>query len=397
MDRRNFLKQATGYALAVAGTMTGIGQVFASTMPAKENKSNEPSGHLKKDKDMEHRNLGGMEVSAIGLGCLPMVGYYGGKYEKKDMIALIRRAYDQGVTLFDTAEVYGDVVFFPGHNELLVGKAVAPFRKDIVLATKMFLDESEIADGTSIYDATRKHLEQSMKNLQTDYVDLYYLHRVNEHVSFEKIAAAMGRLIEEGVIRAWGMSQVDVDTLAKAHAVTPVAAVQNLYSMLERDCEKEIFPYCLEHNIGVVPFSPIASGFLSGKIKADTQFEAVDDVRKFVPQLSKENIIANQPVLDILAEFSAKKHATNAQISLAWMLHKYPNVVPIPGSKNQERILENLGAANVELTDDEFRKLETALNACTVYGHRGHVETEQVDFGKNWEDEKKGQNKENKQ
>ena len=208
-----------------------------------------------------------------------------------------------------------------------------------------------------------------MKNLQTDYIDLYYLHRVNEHVSFEEIAAAMGRLIKEGVVRAWGMSQVDVNILAKAHAVTSVAAVQNLYSMLER---------------GVVPFSPIASGFLSGKIKADTQFEAVDDVRKFVPQLSRENIIANQPVLDILAEYSAKKHATNAQISLAWMLHKYPNVVPIPGSKNQERILENLGAADVELTDEEFRALEAALDACTIHGHRGIMETEQSAFGNKW-------------
>ena len=328
--------------------------------------------------------IGNLEVSEIGMGCMGFSHGYGQVPEEAYSIEAIRKAYEAGCTFFDTAEVYGDVVFFPGHNELLVGKAVAPFRKDIVLATKMFLDESEIADGTSIYDATRKHLEQSMKNLQTDYVDLYYLHRVNEHVSFEKIAAAMGRLIEEGVIRAWGMSQVDVDTLAKAHAVTPVAAVQNLYSMLERDCEKEIFPYCLEHNIGVVPFSPIASGFLSGKIKADTQFDAVDDVRKFVPQLSKENIIANQPVLDILAEFSAKKHATNAQISLAWMLHKYPNVVPIPGSKNQERILENLGAADVELTDEEFRALEAALDACTIHGHRGIMETEQSAFGNKW-------------
>ena len=333
---------------------------------------------------MKKRMIGNLEVSEIGMGCMGFSHGYGQVPEEAYSIEAIRKAYEAGCTFFDTAEVYGDVVFFPGHNELLVGKAVAPFRKDIVLATKMFLDESEIADGTSIYDTTRKHLEQSMKNLQTDYVDLYYLHRVNEHVSFEKIAAAMGRLIEEGVIRAWGMSQVDVDTLAKAHAVTPVAAVQNLYSMLERDCEKEIFPYCLEHNIGVVPFSPIASGFLSGKIKADTQFEAVDDVRKFVPQLSKENIIANQPVLDILAEYSAKKHATNAQISLAWMLHKYPNVVPIPGSKNQERILENLGAANVELTDEEFRALEAALDACTIHGHRGIMETEQSAFGNKW-------------
>lgn len=154
--------------------------------------------------------------------------------------------------------------------------------------------------------------------------------------------------------------------------------------MLERDCEKEIFPYCLQHNIGVVPFSPIASGILSGKIKADTQFKAVDDVRRFVPQLQRDNIIANQPILDIVTEYAKKKHATNAQISLAWMLHKYPNVVPIPSSKNQEHILENLGAANVELADEESRALEAALDACTIHGHRGNIETEQADFGQNW-------------
>lgn len=346
---------------------------------------------------MKKRKIGSLEVSEIGMGCMGFSHGYGKVPEEAYSIEAIRKAYDFGCTFFDTAEVYGDVVFYPGHNEQLVGKAVKDFRKDIVLATKFFLHPDELADGTSIYEATRRHLEASLKNLDTDYVDLYYLHRVNQDVPFEEVATVMGKLIQEGLIREWGMSQVGADTLARAHAITPVAAVQNLYSMVERDCEKDIFPYCLEHDIAVVPFSPIASGFLSGKIKADTEFEKVDDVRKFVPQLSKENIIANQPILDILAEFSEKKHATNAQISLAWMLHKYPNVVPIPGSKNQERILENLGAANVELTDDEFRKLETALNACTVYGHRGHVETEQVDFGKNWEDEKKGQNKENKQ
>lgn len=336
---------------------------------------------------MKKRMIGNLEVSEIGMGCMGFSHGYGKVPEEAYSIEVIRKAYEAGCTFFDTAEVYGDVVFYPGHNEQLVGKAIEPFRKEIVLATKMHLHPEELTDGTSIYEATRKHLEKSMQNLKTDYIDLYYLHRVNEQVPFEEIAGAMGRLIQEGLIRAWGMSQVDVDILDKAHAITPVAAVQNLYSMLERDCEKEIFPYCLEHHIGVVPFSPIASGFLSGKIKADTQFEAVDDVRKWVPQLSKENIIANQPVLDILNEYSAKKNATNAQISLAWMLHKYPNVVPIPGSKNQERILENLGAAHVELTDEEFHALETALDACTIHGHRGHVETEQSTFGNNWKKE----------
>ncbi|MCM1122871.1 MAG: aldo/keto reductase [Eubacterium sp.] len=180
------------------------------------------------------------------------------------------------------------------------------------------------------------------------------------------------------------MSQVSVETLTRAGSVTAVTAVQNLYNMLERDCEKDIFPYCQAHGIGVVPFSPVASGFLSGKVTVQTKFEG-DDVRKFVPQLSQENIVANQPILDVLAEFSEKKKAANAQISIAWMLHKYPNVVPIPGSKNQDRILENLGGCNVELTDGEFGALEEALDACKVHGHRGHIESEQAAFGKNWE------------
>lgn len=307
------------------------------------------------------------------------------KYPKRGTLSTqYGKRMKRGCTFFDTAEVYGDVMFYPGHNEQLVGKAISGFRKDVVLATKLFIYSEELCGGKSVCEAVRTHLEKSLANLNTDYIDLYYLHRINAEIPLEEVAEAMGGLIKKGVIRAWGLSQVGVETLAKAHAITPVAAVQNLYSMLERDCEKEIFPYCMEHGIGVVPFSPIASGFLSGKIHADTQFEAVDDVRNFVPQLKKENIEANLPILDILHEYADKKGATPAQISLAWMLHKYPNVVPIPGSKNQERILENLGAANVELTDEEFRMLEAALNACPVHGHRGHVETVQGDFGSNW-------------
>lgn len=333
---------------------------------------------------MKKRKIGILEVSEIGMGCMGFSHGYGQVPAEAYSIDAIRKAYEFGCTFFDTAEVYGDVMFYPGHNEQLVGKAIRDFRKDVVLATKLHLHPEELVRGMSVYDMVRNHLEKSMENLQTDYIDLYYLHRVNTAVSIEELAAVMGRLINEGVIREWGMSQVGADTLAKAHEVTPVAAVQNLYSMLERDCELDIFPYCLEQGIGVVPFSPIASGFLSGKIKSDTPFEEADDVRKWVPQLKKENIIANQPVLDVLELFSGKKNATNAQISLAWMLHKYPNVVPIPGSKNQERILENLDATNVELTDAEFNELQAALDACILHGHRGHVETEQADFGLNW-------------
>lgn len=205
-------------------------------------------------------------------------------------------------------------------------------------------------------------------------MDVYYLHRVNRDVSVEIVAEIMGGFIKAGLIRGWGMSQVGADTLAKAHKVTPVSAVQNLYNMLERDCEKEVLPFCMENNIGVVPFSPVASGFLSGKVTAKTDFSHVDDVRKFVPQLSRENIEANQPLLDLLKEYAEQKEATNAQIALAWMLHKYPNVIPIPGSKNQERILENLGACRVKLSKEEFEALEGALDNIEIHGHRGQVE-----------------------
>lgn len=308
---------------------------------------------------------------------------YGQTPEESYSIEAIRRAHDFGCTFFDTAETYGREQFWAGHNEQLVGKALEPFRKEVVLATKLHICPEEVEGGT-VYEAVRRHLEQSLRNLRTGYVDLYYLHRVNEGVAVEDVAEAMGRLIDEGLIRGWGLSQVDVKTLDMAHNVTPVTAVQNLYNMLERDCEEEIFPYCLENNIGAVPFSPIASGFLSGKITVDTRFEKTDDVRNWVPQLKKENIAANQPILDILSRYSREKNATPAQVSLAWMLHKYPNLAPIPGSKNQERILENLGGWNVELTEAEFEDLEQALNACTVHGHRGHVETEGTSFSRNW-------------
>ena len=184
-------------------------------------------------------------------------------------------------------------------------------------------------------------------------------------------AEAMERLIEEGLIREWGLSQVDVAVIDWAQRVTPLTAIQNIYSIVERDVEQAVIPYCMEHNIGVVPFSPIASGLLSGKITTETKFERNDDVRNWVPQLSRANIAGNQPIIDLLNPYAGLKHATPAQISLAWMLHKYPNVVPISGSKNKERILENLDASLVELSDEEFRSLEDALNQCRVYGHRG--------------------------
>lgn len=286
-------------------------------------------------------------------------------------IEAIRDGYNHGCTFFDTAEIYSPGLSGVGHNERIVGKALADVRGNVVIGTKLFLDRGEVRRDGSVYGAVRRHLEASLERLKTDYVDIYYLHRTSGNVSVEEVAAAMGQLIEKDLIRGWGLSQVDVDLIDRAQRITPLTAIQNIYSMVERDMEQEVIPYCLENNIGVVPFSPIASGLLSGKITVDTQFERYDDVRNWVPQLSRRNIEGNQPIVDLLRDFATRKDATPAQISLAWMLHKYPNVVPIPGSKNKERILENLDAAQVELTEEEFSELETALNRCKVYGHRG--------------------------
>lgn len=332
---------------------------------------------------MKFRKVGNLNVSPIGMGCMGFSHGYGAVPDEEYAINAIKEAYNFGCNFFDTAESYGREQFFPGHNEIILGKAVEPFREKVVIATKLHISSEEYNQDKELYDTILRHLKQSMKNLRTDYIDLYYLHRINEDIPLELIAEVMGRLIKEGLIKGWGLSQVNKETVKKAHEITPVAAVQNLYNMLERDCETDIFPYCMENDIAVVPFSPIASGFLSGKVTAETKFEG-DDVRKFVPQLSKENIIANQPIIDLLNEYALRKDATNAQISLAWMLKKYPNVIPIPGSKNLNRILENLKAWDIELSDEEFNALEEALNKLEVHGHRGHVESQQNTFSNRW-------------
>jgi len=301
------------------------------------------------------------------MGCMAFSHGYGQIPPEQYSIEAIRNAYEHGCTFFDTAEVYSPNLSGIGHNERIVGKALKDVRDDVVIATKLMLHGFGVG---SVYKTIRSHLEGSLDRLQTDCVDLYYLHRLGS-VPVEKVAEAMGRLIDEGLIRGWGLSQVDVDVIDRAQNVTPLSAIQNIYSMVERDSEAEIIPYCMEHDIGFVPFSPIASGLLSGRITPETRFEKNDDVRNWVPQLSRANIKGNQPIVEMLKDFAAKKNATPAQISLAWMLHKYPNVVPIPGSKNKERIIENLDSANVDLTDDEFKTLEESLNACRVYGHRG--------------------------
>ena len=319
---------------------------------------------------MQKRKLGNIEVSEIGIGTMAFSHGYGKIPDEKYSIEAIRAAYENGCTFFDTAEVYSPNLQGIGHNELIVGKALKDVRDKVVIATKLFLRASEVVNG-DVYGAIKKHLLGSMERLQVKMVDLYYLHRLSD-VPLEEIAKAMGRLIKEGLIRGWGLSQVEVDSISKAHKITPVSAVQNLYNILERDCEEKVIPYCLKNNIGVVPFSPVASGILSGKITTSTQFEKVDDVRAWlVPQCQKENIKGNQPIVDLVLKLAQKKGATGAQISMAWMLKKYPNVVPIPGSKNKERIIENLNTHKITLTDEELAEFENELKKHKIYGHRG--------------------------
>lgn len=311
---------------------------------------------------MKKRFLGksGLEVSAVGYGCMGLSHGYGAVPEHDEAIRLIRKAYELGCTFFDTAEEYG-----AGHNELLVGEAIEPFRDKIVLATKLYLNSSEGDTETVI----RRHLEESMKRLRTDYIDLYYQHRIEEDDKVKEVAEVMGKLVKEGKIRGWGQSQATPDQIRRAHAIAPLTAIQSEYSMMERMFEKEVIPTCEELRIGFVAFSPIASGFLSGKYTNRSTYSG-DDVRRVITRFSKENVEANQPLLDLLHKVAAAKNATPAQISLAWMLHKKDFIVPIPGMRRDERIIENLGAADVELTDKEFEQIEAELAKIEIHGNR---------------------------
>lgn len=311
---------------------------------------------------MKKRILGrqnALTVSVIGLGCMGFSHGYGPGPDRGESIRLIRTAYELGCTFFDTAESYA-----AGENETLVGEAIRPFRQQVILATKL-----HIPDGENLEQTIRAHLEASLKRLGTDYVDLYYQHRVNKTIPVEEVAGVMGKLIDEGKIRGWGQSQATEEELRRAHAVTPITAIQSEYSMMERMFEKDVLPACRELGIGFVPFSPLGAGFLSGRYTSRNTYTG-DNVRRVITRFSKENMDANQPLLDLLRRFAVAKQATPAQISLAWMLHKWDFLVPIPGMRNAERMKENFGAADIVLTDSEFEALEQALAQVRIYGNR---------------------------
>jgi aryl-alcohol dehydrogenase-like predicted oxidoreductase len=315
---------------------------------------------------MKKRKLNGLEVSAIGYGCMGLSMGYGTAPDKDEAIRLMHRTHDLGCTFFDTAELYG-----MGANEQLVGEALKGIRDQVVIATKFLLTEkgSEYTAPGRLMQELRSRLENSLKRLGTDRVELYYQHRVNKDIPVEDIAYCMGELIREGKIRGWGQSQATAEEIRRAHAVTPLTAIQSEYSIMERRFEKDVLPVCEELGIGFVPFSPLANGFLSGKVNPETQYTGMD-ARRVITRFDKDNMIANQPLLEVIRQFAADKQATPAQISLAWMLHKKDFIVPIPGSRNAERIEENLGAAAITLTVVEYTAIEDELAKIEVYGNR---------------------------
>lgn len=316
---------------------------------------------------MQKRILGksGLEVSAIGLGCMGLSYGYGPATERGAAIELIRRAFELGVTFFDTAEAYG-----PGDNEELLGEALAPIRDQVVIATKFGFKDGKVASGVdSRPENIRAVAEASLRRLKTDVIDLFYQHRVDPNVPMEDVAGAVKDLIAQGKVRHFGMSEAGVESIRRAHAVQPVAALQSEYSMWWREPEKAILPLLEELGIGFVPFSPLGKGFLTGAINADTKFDA-NDFRNIVPRFAEAARQANQHLVDVLGDIAAGKGVTRAQIALAWLLAQKPWIAPIPGTTKLHRLEENVGAAAVELTPVDLADIESALAAIQVEGER---------------------------
>ena len=321
---------------------------------------------------MKVRTLGqsGLEVSALGLGCMGISFGLGPGLDRKDGVELIRAAFERGVTFFDTAEVYG-----PWANESVVGEAVEPFRDRVVIATKFGfnIDENGVQHQDPPLNSRPEHInrvaEASLRRLRTDRIDLLYQHRVDPAVPIEDVAGAVKQLIDEGKVRHWGLSEAGVDVIRRAHAVQPVTALQNEYSLWWREPEQEILPTLEELGIGFVPFSPLGKGFLTGKIDENTTFSS-NDFRNTVPRFSPEARKANQALVDRIAEFAESKGATSAQIALAWVLAQKDWIVPIPGTTKRHRLEENLGAVNIALTADDLRELDKLTSQIDIRGER---------------------------
>src|SRR5437867_7264126 len=327
---------------------------------------------------MQKRKLGKtnpLEVSAIGLGCMGMSFGYGPAKEKQEMISLLRKAVELGVTFFDTAEMYG-----PFTNEELVGEALAPFREQVVIATKFGFKISPKGEQIGL-DSRPQHIKEvadaSLKRLRTDVIDLFYQHRVDPDVPIEDVAEAVKDLIREGKVKHFGLSEPGVQTIRRAHAVQPVTALQSEYSLWWRRPEEEVLPTLDELGIGFVPYSPLGRGFLTGKISENTEFDKTD-FRNRLPRFTPEARKANQALVDLLGEIAKRKKATPAQIALAWLLAQKQWIVPIPGTTKLKRLEENIGAAEIELTADDLRDIENAASKITVHGARYPEQLEQM-------------------
>jgi len=311
---------------------------------------------------MEKRTLGhsNIEVSAIGLGTMGMDHAYGPQADRTEMVTLLRKAVELGCNFFDTAVIYGE------ENEMLLGEAFEPIRDQVVIATKFGITGQEIVDGEpqnvldSRPDSIREQVEGSLKRLRTDVIDLYYQHRVDPNVSPETVAQTMKELIEEGKIRAWGLSNAPIDYIRRAHAVCPLSAIENQYSMVWRKPEEEIFDLCEELGLAFVAYSPLGNGFLSGKYSKNTQF-AEGDFRNFMGRFQPETLETNQEVLDVIADIAKRKNVTSAQIVFAWELAQKPFIIPIPGTTKLHRLEENLGGAAVQLSNKELKEINKAL------------------------------------
>ena len=320
---------------------------------------------------MQKRQLGhgGLEVSAIGLGCMGMSMNYGTPPDRNEMIGLMHAAVERGITFFDTAEVYG-----PFTNEELVGEALAPIHNQVIIATKFGFDIDPVTRQRRGLSSRPEHIKQSveasLQRLRIDTIDLLYQHRVDPNVPIEEVAGAVKELIAEGKARYFGLSEVGAQTLRRAHAVHPVAAVQNEYSLWARDVEAEVLPTCAELGVGFVPWSPLGQGFLTGTVSADQSFEG-SDIRSRFPRFTQEAMAANQPLVDLLHRIAAQKDATPAQIALAWLLAQQPFVVPIPGTRKLHRLEENMGAAAVVLTPADLHAIDAELSKIAVQGARG--------------------------
>ena len=321
---------------------------------------------------MDKRTLGsnGLDVSAIGLGCMSMTGGYSDKPDRQEMISLIGAAVDRGVTFFDTAEIYG-----PYANEELVGEALAPYRSQVVIATKFGWDIDPVERKprgrvTSRPDVIRHVVDGSLQRLRVDAIDLYYQHRVDPEVPIEDVAGEVKELIEAGKVKHFGMSEAAAGTIRRAHAVQPVTAVQSEYSLWWRRPEEEVLAACEELGIGFVPYSPLGKGFLTGTINASTGFDSGNDIRSTIPRFEPDALQHNQAVVDLLASIARRKGATPGQVALAWLLAQKPWIVPIPGTRKLHRLEENIGAADVDLSTDELSEIEEAASKIQVRGGR---------------------------